>query len=156
MLHLSSMKWQWRIIHAIKMTWCSAKWQEIILYSWVMVGIDLEGVLSLQLVCNPKNSFFSSACIHNERSSHRQQAGVKCSKLQISQKHSSSIHNTLLDRYLCPQFIVFDNGNESYFRHEYQTHVLQGIKEKLNISHNIHSTRKCNHWVNTRRYEWYA
>jgi hypothetical protein len=72
--------------------------------------------------------------------------------IETTNKSTTSIqdlfHNTWLERFPQPQFIVFENGNMSEFKREFKQMCVQDnyvIKAKPTTSHNQHTTSKCNH-----------
>jgi hypothetical protein len=91
-----------------------------------------------------------SACTHNDRSRNTTKVGLKLSKPQISQQYPSRIcfitPGWHINRDL--NLLSLTMGMTGEFKREFKQMCVQdnyGIKAKPTTSHNIPSTRKCNH-----------
>jgi hypothetical protein len=107
-------------------------WQNLTLYPWVMVCVDLVGpftirtpakthyLLALTMI-DPATGWFEIKATNNSATSIQ-----------------DLLHNTWLAHYPQPQFIVFDNGNIGEFKREFkQMCDNNGIKAKPTTSNNL-------------------
>jgi hypothetical protein len=101
---------------------------------WVMVCVDLVGPLTIMTPAKT-NSLLALTMIDPVTGSFEIVEAKNKSETSIQ----DLFHNTWLESYPQPQFIVFDNGNIGDFKRELKQMCVQdnyGIKAKPTTSHN--------------------